>query len=154
MQTRASMGLAALLLGLCVSTVDARTVAECIDVEGNSSFRNQCPPGMTKKGEKKLRGIGGQNEPTVDQLAKDMPITVFSVPKCDACDLVRHRLNTHQLPFTEKNVQDDVKAQEELKAATGGVTVPSILIGTKSLSGYNGEAMDAALKEAGYTLAQ
>lgn len=139
-----------LVLGLCGSVAGARTVVECADAEGNTSFRNQCPPDMKKIGEYKLVGVKPKAGPTLDDIAKGAPIVFYSVPECDACDLVRNRLKARGLPFTETDVQDNAEAQTAMRAATGGLTVPSVMIGEKVLSGYSSEALNAALTEAGY----
>lgn len=153
MQAR-TLGIAVTLtLSLGVGAVSARTVVECVDKEGGASFRDDCPPETKKIGEYKLVGITRKEGPTLEEIAKAAPITLFSVPSCDACDLVRNRLTARQLPFTEKDVQDNASAQEEMKASTGGLTVPAVLIGEKVLTGYSGDAIDAALADAGYPAA-
>ncbi len=139
-----------LVLGLCGSAADARTVVECVDAEGNTSFRRQCPPDMKKIGEYKLVGVKPKAGPTLEDIAQGAPIVFYSVPECDACDLVRNRLKARGLPFTETDVQDNAEAQTAMRAATGGLTVPSVMIGEKVLSGYSSEALNAALTEAGY----
>lgn len=139
-----------LALGLTVSVEAAVTVIECVDPSGNSSFADKCPPGTTKKGEVKIRGFGGSDEASLDEIAAANPITFYSVPDCDACDLVRNLLNTRNLPFTEKNVQDNAEMQEELKAVTGRLTVPTTKIGSNISTGYSRSAIDNALEQAGY----
>jgi glutaredoxin len=140
-----------LLLALAAGPAGAVKVVECIDADGNSSFRDKCPPGMTMKGEKRLLGVGGTDQgPSIEEIAAARPITVYSVPDCDACDLVRTRLDGRDLPYTEKNVQDNAELQEEMKAATGGLTVPAVVIGSKVLTGYSSDALDGALEAAGY----
>ena len=77
-----------LLLALAAGPAGAVKVVECIDADGNSSFRDKCPPGMTMKGEKRLLGVGGTDQgPSIEEIAAARPITVYSVPDCDACDL-------------------------------------------------------------------
>jgi len=138
-----------LLLG---STVDARTVVECVDAEGNVSFRDRCPPDMTKKGEKQLRGVSSAPEPSVADVAASNPITVYVVPQCDACDLVRNALDSRDIPYDLRDVQDDAAAQEALKGRSGGLTVPTTLVGDRVLTGYSRDAIDSALRQAGYPL--
>ena len=143
-----------LVLTLAAAPAAAVKVVECVDADGNSSFRDKCPPGMTKKGEKRLFGVGGPgDEPSIEELAAAHPITLYAVPDCDACDLVRRRLDSRDLPYTEKNVQDSAELQDEMKAVTGALTVPAVVVGSKILSGYSSDALDAALETAGYPAA-
>ena len=138
------------LMASAASSVAAVTVVECVDGEGNSSFRDKCPPGMTKKADKKLIGVGGTKEESMNALAEASPITLYTVPDCDACDLVRNVLTQRNLPYTEKDVQDNAASQDEMKAATGGLTVPALTIGSSVLTGYSRAAIDGALQQAGY----
>lgn len=141
----------ACLLALLVGTgAAALTVVECVDAAGNSSFRDKCPPGTTKKGERRLHGVGGSDEPSVEEIAEAHPITLYSVPDCDACDLVRQMLSSRSLPFTEKDVQDNAEMQDELKSVTGGLTVPATAIGETVSTGYSRSALENALRAAGY----
>jgi glutaredoxin len=140
-----------LLLG---SAVDARTVVECVDADGNVSFRDRCPPGMTKKGEKQLRGVNSAPEPSVADIAATNPVMVYVVPQCDACDLVRNALDSRDIPYDLRDVQDDAAAQEELKGRSGGLTVPTTLVGDRVLTGYSRDAIDGALRQAGYPLGE
>ena len=128
----------------------AVTVVECVDAEGNVSFRDKCPPGTTKAGDKVLLGVSPSKAKSTSEIAVDNPVSLYSVPNCDACDLVRNALSTRRVPFHEKNVQDDAASQNELKSKTGNLTVPSVLVGATVLTGYNRSALDSALNQAGY----
>jgi glutaredoxin len=149
-----SLGLAALLYAASASAV---TVVECMDAEGNSTFREHCPPGTVQKGEKKLPGnatSGGETEAPVDvkEVAAKHPVLLYVAPKCNACDLVRKQLQNRGVPFTEKDASNDIKVQDELKALIGGstLTVPAVSVDKVTLTDYNQQALDSALDKAGY----
>ncbi|HTT07805.1 MAG TPA: glutaredoxin family protein [Gammaproteobacteria bacterium] len=160
--TKPSLSPAALPLWLCLGMLfyavpaGAVIVVECIDAQGNSSFRESCPPGTAKKGEKKLPGkAGGVGEPQqvdVKEIAAKHPVLLYTAPKCDACDLVRTQLQKRGVPFTEKDASNDIKVQDELKALIGGttLTVPVVSVDKDVLTGYNQGALDSALDKAGY----
>ncbi len=140
-----------LMFSLATLTASAAvTVLECIDGAGNASFRDKCPPGSTKAGDKVLLGVSAKKAKTVEEIAAANPVVVYSVPNCDPCDLVRNVLSTRGVPFTEKNVQDNATIQTELKTKTGDLSVPAVLIGATALQGYNRAALDSALSRAGY----
>jgi glutaredoxin 3 len=142
----------AALLACSSVAIEARTVVECIDADGTSSFRDSCPPGMAKKGEKDLGGVGPRTDPALGGAALAYPIVLYTIPACDACDVLRHSLTSRGLPFKEYDVSDDAARQTELQERTGGMTVPSATVGESVISGYNRDALDAALQEAGYPL--
>lgn len=144
---------AALWALLCALTAPApaRTVVECVEPDGSVTFRDSCPPETTVKGVRELRGVGPAG-PNVAAAAAAFPIVVYTVPDCDACDLVRNALAGRNFPFREIDVQDDAARQEELRSRTGGLTVPGILIGDQVLTGYSRDALDDALARAGYPI--
>ncbi len=137
---------------LAAANASAVTVFECVDADGNASFRDKCLPGESKKTEKRLTGLGGLKPTSIDKVVEANPITVYTVPDCDACDLVRHALSGRNIPFTDKGVQDNAEMQEELKSITGGLTVPAMTIGDQVLKGYSRDAIDNALVSAGYPI--
>ncbi|MBX9608890.1 MAG: glutaredoxin family protein [Gammaproteobacteria bacterium] len=140
-----------LALSLAAAPVFAAiTVSECVDAEGRSSFSDRCPAGTTKKGDRTIRGVSVTKPKTVADIAADNPVLLYTVPNCDACDLVRAALNSRGVPVTEKNVQDNAANQDELKTRTGNMTVPTMTVGTAVLTGYNRSAIDNALNQAGY----
>lgn len=136
-----------LLASLAASA--AVTVMECVDVAGNASFRDKCPPDMTKKSDKKLAVPTKKGLSSAD-VAQANPVVLYSVPGCDACDLVRNVLATRNIPFAEKGVQENAANQDEMKTKTGGLTVPAVTVGTAVITGYSRAGLDAALNQAGY----
>lgn len=140
-----------LLLLLLPFAVAALTVVECVDDQGNSSFRDKCPPGMTVKSTKELRGERKAEVSSLEEIAAANPVVLFSASNCDACDLVRNQLETRKVPFTEKDSSSDPDNQAELAAVTGGaLTVPTVTVGTQKFTGYAKVELDSALNEAGY----
>ena len=130
----------------------AVTVLTCKDKDGNQYFADRCPPDAAKLGEKQLPG-GPRKNPAQDlaEVSKQHPVVLFSVADCDACDLVRHQLTTRGIPFSEKDVGDNLENQTALKAiANGGTTVPTVAIGSRTFTGYSRAALEMGLNEAGY----
>ena len=131
----------------------ALTVVECVDKNGDSTFAERCPPGSEKKGEKELRGLklAQDDEISIEDVAKEHPVTLFTVENCEACGLVRTQLKARDIPFTEIDVSDDQEKYEQLTTATGGAaTVPTLTVDDKVLTGHNSASLDAALNDAGY----
>jgi len=138
------------LLLFANASVVAITVVQCTDAKGHTYFSNSCPEGMTKVGEMKLPGKKKKAGPDLEKLSQEHPITLFAIPDCDACDLVRNHLHKRGLPFTELDAADDVKIQARLKELAGSLTVPVLSIDDEVLKGYSKPALDAALDKAGY----
>ena len=141
---------AAIMIAMSLACpASAITIVECVDADGNSSFSEKCPPGTVKKSEKKLFGVG-PGKPSAAEAAKNNPVTLYTVPECDLCDLVRSNLDARNIAYTEKNVAEDVELQTELMNAAGSVTVPTVLLGKKVFKGDPRAALQAGLTEAGY----
>ena len=131
----------------------AITVVECTDSHGNSSFRDSCPPEMSLKSTKILRGDRKEEaaSPPSGQAAVDSPVVLYSAPNCEACELVRDQLKGQHIPYTEKDATSDKSVQSELAAITGGpLTVPTITVGEQKFTGYNRSDLKSALSDAGY----
>ncbi len=136
-----------LIAPLCVPAV---TVVECLEKDGSTSFRDNCPPEMTVKSTKKLRGTQVPAEGSEDA-GNQTPVVLFTAPDCEACQLVRELLNGRSVPFTEKDSSQDRDIQAELMAVTGGaLAVPTITIGDYKYSGYSRADLKSALDNAGY----
>jgi glutaredoxin len=63
--------------------------------------------------------------------------------------MARTLLNKRGVPFTEVQVGDDASRQE-LKAISGGDTVPTLVVGRSVHRGYAAESYDALLDSARY----
>lgn len=89
---------------------------------------------------------------SMDDAAKKNPIVLYSVPRCESCDLIRLFLERNQLPFTELDVKNDLEAQKALIAHSGELRLPYLAVGKESLDSYSRAAMRNLLKRQGYPL--
>ncbi len=138
-----------LALMLPVSGVWATKIHQCEDQFGNLSYQKHCPPDSVSVSSKEY----STRTATVE---KELPgLVLYAIPECEVCDQMREHLSTSNLEVTEKNIKDNGELQQELKSKTGGdMRVPVLLIGDKVVAGYNQENLSAALKEAGYEVAE
>lgn len=154
------------LLGIALLFVPgvqaAVVVQECKDPAGDTYFAERCPPGSVKIGERRLLGSGGGSgsadsgaaAPAPDtRTAASATVVLYTVPRCDACDVLRAALESRDVPYTEKDASGDPAVQAELQALAGSVTVPALTVGETLLTGYNQTALDQALKQAGFPTA-
>lgn len=151
---QSKLSLTVLLFGLLgVFNAAALTIVECVDSEGNTSFRDSCPPEMTKKSQKELRGEPEPEvPPSAAEIAENHPVTLFVAPNCNACDLVRNMLETRNIPFAEKDASEDPQIQAELSAVTeGALVVPTLTIGEEiKLTDYDKGKLESALSSVGF----
>lgn len=140
-----------LLLFLALSVLSARAwsvdIMECEDeTDGTRTFQAHCPPG-TKQVNQKSYSTAARSE---EQAKAKLAVTLYAVPDCVLCDQLRDFLVARGVQFTEKNPSNDVAVQTELKEKAGELRVPAMIVGEKSVVGYNRSAITAALIEGGY----
>jgi len=92
---------------LAAGTVQAAQLYRWVDDKGRVEWRDTPPPANAKKVER--RTVGGSVIETtelpfsVQQAAKNFPLTLFITDCGDGCTKARAHLNRRGLPFTEKN---------------------------------------------------
>lgn len=132
-----------------LSAAQATPLYKWVDSQGRVSYHDKPPPeGSDYRVEKKTLRSG---ENTTDQQTRsEIPVILYSAPKCTSCDLARIYLDKRKVPYTEKNVESNLKLQEELKQKTGSLSVPTIMVGTKVMNGYLESLLEGELDAAGY----
>lgn len=143
------LGFTLIVLYFLAMPAMAAKIYECVDEAGNTTYMDMCPPGSSPAGEKSF--YTGSKK--AESGSPDVPVTLYTVPGCDACDVVKNILNTYKASFTEKNIQDNVALQTELQAKSGGgstLSVPTVIIGEKVIVGYNKQTLTSSLEEVGF----
>lgn len=121
-----------------------------VDKDGNVSYHDKPPENADGRIEEKSVRVGGEKAAVDGDVAAKFPVTLYSAPKCSSCDAARIYLKDRGVPFTEKNVDGDRKLQDELIKQTGGLAVPTIVVGTKVMRGYLESLLEGELDQAGY----
>jgi len=119
-----------------------------VDKDGNVSYQDSPPPPNAGRVEEKE--LTTRSPEKKEDVAEKYPVVLYSVPKCSSCDLARAYLQKRKVPFSEKNVESDRKSQEEMKEKTKSLSVPTILVGAKVMSGYMESLLEGELDQAGY----
>lgn len=135
----------------------ASTLYKWVDADGTVHYTDRPPPSGAGKVE--ARSLGGEPPPPPDAgraaleaaVARN-PITLYSIPRCSACDLARLYLTRRNVPFTEKNVSAGNDAnQKEMIQKIGELIVPTITVGTRVMKGaYVESLLESELELAGY----
>ena len=146
--------LAGLVLLFCLPMAMADRLYKWVDDSGRVTYHDLPPPqgsGYTYE-EKTVRGddAGGSDDGGVSDAASQNPVVLYSVPKCPSCDLARAYLQKRKTPFKEINVAIDPKLQNQLKKISGALSVPTITVGKKVMTGYIESLLEGELVAAGY----
>lgn len=71
-------------------------------------------------------------------------IIVYSGIHCAPCDAVKAFLKEHGYSYTEKNINKDKEARQELRDM-GMISIPVTLIGEHKIQGFDREKLEEAL---------
>ncbi len=150
-----SILLAATLVLLSLSTAMAQTMYRWVDKDGKVQYTDMPPPADAKDVQKKTlaadTGPADGEMPYATRVAKEkFPVTLYDTDCRDGCKEARDLLNKRGIPFTEKNPSVDAAAAAALRAAVGGLSVPTMMVGTNPQKGFDEASWQAALDSAGY----
>ncbi len=152
METRLLSVFLGCLLG--IATAHGATLYKWVDENGNVTYQDTPPPGNVQYEESVVDPLP---EPLpedagrqIEEAALENPVSLYTVPSCDTCDLVRLYLESNSIPFAEKDVRNNLETQAELEKLTGTLTVPTLVIGEQVIDGYSRSAIRAALASAGF----
>ncbi len=73
------------------------------------------------------------------------PVVVFSTAWCGYCKKTKHFLNTHNVPYQERDIEESAAAADAF-ARLGGRGVPLVLVGDQAIHGYSLGRLRAALE--------
>ncbi len=141
-----------LALGTVSPGAVAVTIMECREAGGALSYRDACPPGSERVGSRRVGSATSRQQPSPGEVAKAHPVTLYVIPECDTCDLVRLLLQKRGIPFAERDVERDPSLQRELRELSGATKVPTVLIGQEAMPGFDRVLLQQRLSEAGYPL--
>lgn len=145
---------ALLVLSVLMAPAHGATLYKWVDANGNVTYQDTPPPENVQFEESTVDPLP---EPLpedagrqIEEAALENPVSLFTVPECDTCDLVRLYLEGNSIPFAEKDVRTNLETQAELEKITGTLTVPTLVIGEQVLDGYSRRAIRDALANAGF----
>ncbi len=132
---------ATLLTITSIQEVFAVDIVECEDQEGNRSFLKNCPPGTTQVGSKTIH----TGSSSTSSKYSNIEATLYVIPKCEACDEVREFLQAKGVSFNEKNANESIEIQQEITRISGGLKIPTTVIGKDVIVGYKRSQFEDAL---------
>ena len=154
-----SMNRFALILAgifLAVAAAGAQDMYKWVDGQGNVTYQDQPPPGQEDSAapfaEDAEVAAALAAEKARGENRSSVPVTLYSIPVCDACDLVRMFLDKNGVPYTEKDADKDLTAKQEMKKLSGQLSVPMLVVGDNVVHGYSTTAIETQLVNAGYEL--
>jgi glutaredoxin len=123
------------------------------DSEGRVHFSDRAPMDVTKGVDKRTL-TKNTSEPTTDyatqQAVKNFPITLYTTSSCgDICAKAKSLLSERGAPFSEVVVGDEA-TRTRLQQVSSDTQVPVLTVGREVTKGWEPNAYQVALDNAGY----
>ena len=148
--------LLAMAAAACVMPpADAQQLYKWVDKDGKVSYSDVPAPADAK--DVKQTGYGDNVMPASDDLPysvrdaiKRNPVTLYANACGELCDKARALLNARGIPYSDKNPETDPMAREVLKEATGGMPMPTLMMGQRVAKGFVESEWQDGLTRSGY----
>lgn len=134
----------------------AQQLYRWVDKSGKINYTQDPPPKDAAKSvqQRRLNSSQPDNSPqmpfAVRQAVENFPVTLYTSSDCkNGCNEARTLLNQRGVPFREFSVTDEASLAM-LKKLTGDTSVPVLQIGRQSEKGFQENAYNSALDNAGY----
>ncbi|MCA1062182.1 glutaredoxin domain-containing protein [Rossellomorea sp. AcN35-11] len=72
-------------------------------------------------------------------------VTLYSQPECPPCEVVKMFLKEQQIQYKEINIKENEQARNYLVKELNSYSTPTITVDDEVISGFNLEALMAAL---------
>ncbi len=144
-----------LLTALMATQVEAQQLYKWVDKDGKVSYSDTPAPKDAK--DVKQKGYSDNVTVTAEELPfsvrdaiKRNPVTLFANACGELCDKARALLNARGIPYADRNPETDPMAREVLKEATGGMPLPTLMMGQRIAKGFAENEWHEALTNSGY----
>lgn len=124
------------------------------DADGKVHYTDTPPPANAKKSERKKLSDKPATPAVpyaLQQAMKNFPVTLYSYACGDACTRATALLAKRGVPHAARDPMLDQTVREEMKKVTDGEEVaPVLVIGRRTLKGFNETVWNQALDSVGY----
>lgn len=125
-----------------------------VDKGGVVHFSDQ-PPSPDIRNVQQVTYAAGAGTPAqsyaLRQAESKNPVTYYSTADCGfPCHLAQQLLGRRGIPYAAKDPSKDKAAYETLNKMFGKVNVPALVVGDHKLDGFQEQAWNDALDQAGY----
>lgn len=138
----------------CAAQAANHQVYRWVDKGGVVHFSDQPPPPDIRNVQQ-VDYAAGAGAPAqsyaLRQAERKNPVTYYSTADCGfPCQLAQQLLSRRGIPFAAKDPSKDKAAYDALNKMFGKVNVPALVVGDHKLDGFQEQAWNDALDQAGY----
>ena len=143
-----------LLACLCAPLIAAAQMVKWTDAQGTVHYSDMPPPGQKSSQIRAAPSAPGGQAPLPYELAravKASPVTLYTTAQssCAGCDQGRRLLRARGIPYTEKTVSTG-EDKEQLRKLAGALDLPLLVVGSRTVAGFQDAAWQDALTAAAY----
>lgn len=144
----------AIALGALFTALPAQALYKVVGPDGKVTYTDRLPDATSGK-VTPLNSTGSAASdsaalpPEVQKAVERYPVTLFVTTDCTPCDNARALLRQRGVPHTTKIVQSGDDA-DTLQRLTGTRDVPTLLLGTQAVPGFEPQTWSGYLNAAGY----
>jgi hypothetical protein len=149
----ANMRLISLAVLLALALPASAAMYKWVDAQGRVQYSDIPPPPGTKVEEQKImrNTIATAGTPfAIQEAAKRNPVTLWMHDCGELCNRARDFLANRGIPYTLRNPSRMNEQDAWRKASAGENAVPLLVVGTRSLKGFEEPEWNATLDAAGY----
>lgn len=145
---------AAALLLLFVGSAQAQY--KWIGPDGTVSYGDRPPPPGARivDGSRATATPAGSAEAALPYAlrtaATRFPVTLYTTPRCEPCDLGRAHLNKRGIPFAERTIVTQADVEVLKKLGSSGKMLPVLSMGNERTDGYESGSWDRLLDAGGF----
>lgn len=142
-----------IVAALAVSTAQAEKLYKWVGKDGKVSYQDRPPPedaGMVQEKDLSARRGSTAGTDEASDAKQNFPVVLYTVPNCNSCDDARTYLKKRGVPFSEMDVGKNAALQKEMIKKVGQLSVPTITVGSKIMTGYVQSLLAGELDQAGY----
>lgn len=149
-----SVMLLLLAAALAAAPTQAQKLYKWVGPDGKVSYQDRPPAAdagtVQEKNLSSSRSRDASEPAGAAQVARQFPVVLYSVTNCGSCDDARAYLKQRGVPFNEMNVGNNPALQKKMIEKVGQLSVPTITVGGKVMSGYIQSLLAGELDQAGY----
>lgn len=142
-----------LMLAVCAALAlraQAATLYRWVGPHGVVTYQDNPPPASVAGVRAIHIRLGSTAPPARSDVSRSQPVTLYEAPHCRPCTEVRAYLHHRKVSYKAVNVAKSQAVLRAMKARTGSVSVPTIVVGTHVLIGYARSVLAGELTAAGY----
>ncbi|MEA1890507.1 MAG: glutaredoxin family protein [Pseudomonadota bacterium] len=141
-----------ILIGIYSQAVSAEGLYKWVDKQGNVTYQASPPPGDAVEVEKTTISSDVVDEPEDQTAGEPLPVKFYVKPECPICDQARTYFEEKGIATTEVDITENTAEAELMQKQFGHKNVPTIIIGSKSITGFEKTMVEDILKNAGFTI--